>query len=231
MTSSPIDSLPAELLFRLRAGPLCVWRWIADRLTDQRSDRLFGISSSRAGTNDSELISPEFVRYQAVSYRDMREILNGLAISQHDVFLDFGCGLGRAVCLAATYRFSAVTGVEISPRLCELARRNLQAVQPKFRCPEVQVIQANAIEYEIPPNVSVVFFFNPFTGATLRKVLDNIDQSLHDSPRKLRILFYGTVSTEAFRKEAASQRSLRLQAETRLKTGARALTYTAGDSR
>lgn len=231
MTSSPIDALPAELLFRLRAGPLCIWRWIADRLTDRRSDRSFGISSSMAETSKSELTSPDFVHYQAVSYRDMHEILDALAISPHDVFLDFGCGLGRAVCLAAIYPFSAVTGVEISPRLCELARRNLQAVRQKFRCPEVQVIQANAIEYAIPPHVSVIFFFNPFTGATLQRVLDNIDESLHESPRNLRILFYGTVSTEAFRKEAANHHSLRPQAEIRLKTGARALTYTAGDSR
>lgn len=230
MTSPPTDSLAAELLFRLRAGPLCASRWIADRLRDRRSDRLFGISSSAAHTSDSALTSPEFVHYQAVSYRDMREILNNLAISQHDVFLDFGCGSGRAVCLAATYPFATVIGVDISKSLCEFARRNIQTVQHKLRSLNVQVVHANAAEYEIPANVSVIFFFNPFTGHTMEEVLSNIDRSLGEYPRKLRIVFYGTVSTKAFRTQAGRHRFLRLQAETRLKTGAISLTYVAGAS-
>ncbi len=216
----------AEIRFRARRSPWKMCRWIADRLFDSHSDRRFGIvSSERKGAADLALPSPDFVHYQAVSYSDMRELLAHLTVEPSDVFLDYGAGMGRAVCLAASYRFRAVLGVEISPELCQIARRNIALVLPKLTCQDVRIVQADALQYAVPSEVSVVFFFNPFGGAALSRVLDNLADSVRNSPRKLQVIFYGTVSGERFRKEAAARAWLTLESESILATGALVLRY------
>ncbi len=198
---------------------------MADRLSDKRLDEQFGISSSATERAPAVPCSPEFVRYQAVSYADMREILDSLAISEGDVFLDFGAGMGRAVCLAATYPFRAAMGVEISPELCRQARLNIENVRHKLHCDQVSIVEANAISYPIAADVSVIFFFNPFSGTVLQSVLANIARSFSRTPRPMQVIFYGTVSTERFRREVAQHPAFRLRANRKLRTGARALLY------
>lgn len=216
----------AEVFFRLRRGPRRTWHWIADRLRDSQYDREFGISSSpKIQLKEPGLTSPELVHYQAVSYGDMRELLQLLAIGPSDVFLDYGSGMGRAVCLAATYPFKSVIGVEISAELCGIARRNLSQARGKLRCRDVRILEGDAADYQIPDEASVFFFFNPFRGSVLSKVLDNIARSVRESSRKIQVIFYGTVSSEHFRAQAGKHAWLSLTSETVLRTGAVVLLY------
>ena len=60
-----------------------------------------------------------------------------------DVFVDFGCGKGRVLFLAARYRFARIIGVELSERMAEQARRNLA------REPRVVVEVANAAAWPV----------------------------------------------------------------------------------
>ncbi|MBV8867136.1 MAG: class I SAM-dependent methyltransferase [Acidobacteriaceae bacterium] len=227
---SNLAALLAELVFRLRGGPLRTSRWIADRIRDHRYDREFGISSSaQPQLKYTGLTSPDSVHYQAVSYSDMRELLTLLAIGPSDVFLDYGSGMGRAVCLAATYPLRGVIGVEISPELSSIARRNLDQARDKLLCRDVRIVQSNAADYEPPSEVSIFFFFNPFHGSLLARVLDNVARSLRNSPRNIQIIFYGTVSSYHFRAQAAKHEWLKLSAETVLRTGAVALLYLNAD--
>ncbi len=223
--------LIAELSFRLRGGPRRAWHWISDRLRDSQYDREFGISSSpRKQLTGSSLSSPEFVHYQAVSYSDMRDVLALLAIGPSDVFVDFGSGMGRAICLAATYPFRAVIGLELSSELCQLSRHNLDQARAKLQCRNVQIIEGNAVDYEVPDAVTVFFFFNPFRGSVLAQVLENIARSVRRSPRAIQLLFYGTVSSEHFRLQAAKHEWLKLSSKTILRTGAVALLYRNAES-
>lgn len=216
----------SEVFFRSRGGPRRMWRWVADRLRDSRYDREFGISSSpQQQSKNSGLTSPELVHYQAVSYSDMRELLQSLAIGSSDVFLDYGSGMGRAVCLAATYPFRTVIGVEISPDLCGIARHNISQVSGKLRCRDVRIAEGNAADYEIPGEVSIFFFFNPFRGSVLARVLNNVARSVREFPRRIQMIFYGTVASNHFRAQAAKHEWLKLDVETVLGTGALVLLY------
>ncbi len=216
----------SEIAFRVRGGPLKACTWALDRLLDARQDRRFGISSAeRRSSRELGLRSPEFVEYQAVSYVDMRQLLAQLPIASGDVFLDYGSGMGRAVCLAAVYPFSRVIGVEISPELCRIAGQNIERVRHRLRSPDVQIVQASALEYLPPEDANTFFLFNPFGGTALSRVLENIRTSVSHSQRNIRIIFYGTVSTRRFQLEAATQNWLRLESEIVLKSGAKALLY------
>src|SRR5262249_36015932 len=104
-------------------------------------------------------------------------------------------GMGRVVCLAATYPFRSVIGVELSASLCLIAKRNIDNVRLKLRCQEIKIVNVNAVDYTVPDEVSVMFFFNPFRGPVMEKVLANIMVSLRAKPRRVLILFYGDLAT------------------------------------
>ena len=111
--------LACEVAFRLRlAWPYHV-RWLADRLGDSSCDKKFGIASAkRQSLAKLGLELPDCADYQPVSYVDFQKFFESLPIGSNDVLLDFGSGMGRALCLAATYPFRSVIGVEMSPELC-----------------------------------------------------------------------------------------------------------------
>ncbi len=218
--------LVPELAFRRRL-PWRHWlNWFFDRATDGYLDRKFGISSSeRRSLAQLGLDLPDGIDYQPVSYRDLRKLLDSVPLRPQDAFLDFGSGMGRALCIAAQYPLRSVVGVEISPELCEIARRNIDRVRAKLQCRDVQIVNSNAIDYKIPPEISIIYFFNPFVGDIMRRVLNNIATTLRGSPRKLLVLFYGTASSEAFRNEAKECSWLALRSEIILPTGTIGLIY------
>ena len=216
----------AEILFRLKHGPLPTLRWIVARLTDAAADRRFGIdSSTERSAADLGFDSPDYVHYQPAAYRDLREIFALLQLQSHDVFVDLGCGMGRVVCLAATHPVKSVVGVDISPELCAIARRNLERIAAKIQSRETAITQSDAAAFKIPPQTSVIFLFNPFSGAVLQQVLGNIRDSVEKNPRPLRLLFCGTLSTLDFAAAAKNHPRLKLSSKHVLSTGFVALLY------
>lgn len=133
---------------------------------------------------------PEGQSYEAVSYRALRAIFKRIAPApgDHDVFLDAGCGMGRALAAAARYPFQRVEGFDISQHLVTLAHHNLAVPNRKRRCQAVHVTQANAAHYAVPDDVTTVFLFNPFRGSILEAFLNQLAASLLRRPRRLRLV-------------------------------------------
>ncbi len=73
-------------------------------------------------------------------------------------------------------------------------RRNLQ--QARRRCQQIEIIASPAETYAIPDDVSVLYLFNPFRGATLKKVIQNLADSLQRSPRKLTLIYVLPIQQE-----------------------------------
>jgi SAM-dependent methyltransferase len=216
----------AELVYRMKRGPIRLTYWILDRLLDANFDRRFGIhSSARQKHEELGLHSEDFEDYQPLSYLDLRSLLGSVPIRSSDVFLDYGCGMGRPVCVAATYAFRAVYGVELSTELCRIAERNIASARPRFHAAEVRIINANAASFAVPDDINFVFFFNPFGGEVLNSTLLKLRESLMRSPRKLRLVFCGTLSAERFRAEALRHDWLQLESERTLTTGVLSLLY------
>ncbi len=220
-----LPALLSEAIFHLRQGPRRTWQWIIDRVNDSRFDREFGICSARRRVAQLGSGSSDFFPYQPASYRDLKEILDKLNIGLGEVLLDLGAGMGRAVCVAATYPFEAVIGVEISTELCAIAKHNLKATQDKLKCKNVQIVNSDAARYEIPDCVSIIYLFNPFGGAVLTQVLENVAASLNRAPRPVRVVFSGTISSRHFEHEAGRHEWLELGSRTVLGTGVIALSY------
>jgi SAM-dependent methyltransferase len=94
----------------------------------------------------------------------------------HDaVFVDVGCGMGRALLLASEHPFKQIVGIELSPALHAIACENLAAARGlAVRCRDVRIRRADARRFGYPPGDLVVFLFNPFDHEALRAVLDRI---------------------------------------------------------
>lgn len=153
-------------------------------------DRKRGVSTS-AEVTDSALGFADSANhaYVATDYAVITRALNSITIDPaKDVFVDVGCGKGRVVLAAAEFPFRRVIGVEMSESLLDVARHNMEAVSQKA-CKSVELIHSDATAWDIPPDVNVMFFFNPFDGDVLAKVCSNIRNSLEQHPRRLHIIY------------------------------------------
>ena len=106
-----------------------------------------------------------------------------------DVFIDYGCGKGRAVVVAATHPFRRVIGVEFAPTLADVARENVAAAKSHLRCDDVEIVTENAMHYVVPDDANVLFLFNPFSKHVMEGVLDRIRESLDRSPREIEVFY------------------------------------------
>jgi SAM-dependent methyltransferase len=84
-----------------------------------------------------EAAVPDAIRYVPTNERVMRHVLQNLGIDYRNyVFVDLGCGEGRAVLIASEFPFERVIGVELSPKTSALARENVAVygVNGRSRC-------------------------------------------------------------------------------------------------
>jgi len=105
------------------------------------------------------------------------------------VFIDFGCGKGKALLLASELPFKAIIGLELLPRLARAAEENVRTYRGPRKCTALQVACIDAVEYAIPNEPAICYFYDPFGADVMAKVLDNIRRSLAAAPREL-VIFY-----------------------------------------
>jgi SAM-dependent methyltransferase len=182
--------LASRILARLRShGPAGLLHHAGHHLSELYNERRLGIRTSGHISPTALGLGPLSKPYAPVSYRSFRAVMAGVHLrAGRDVFLDYGAGKGRAVVLAATYPFRRVVGVEISPKLSALARENTRRASRRLLCP-VEIVTADAAEYPLPDEVTVVHLFDPFEGPVLVRVFESIHESLRRSPRALTILY------------------------------------------
>jgi hypothetical protein len=138
--------------------------------------------------------------YEAIRPTEFDEIINCIRIRHEEFFfIDFGSGMGRALLLASDFPFKKIIGIEFSRRLHQTAMENICKYQSEYqKCRNIEPICMDATQYMIPGEKAVFFLYNPFKGAVMAKVLDNIQKSLEESPREAFILYYNPVCLELF---------------------------------
>lgn len=151
----------------------------------------------RAGIRTEGFVSAEELgfeahreRYQPAGWFQLRRILPVRQVGPQDVFIDVGSGMGRVVYQAAAwYPFRRVIGLELSERLNVIARDNLRRAEPRLRCPEVEIVTADVLEYELPDDVNVVYLNNPFNGPVFEAAIDRLLASMRRRPRAVRVIY------------------------------------------
>jgi SAM-dependent methyltransferase len=164
------------------------WRWrqALERVNELR----FGAETSHDVSHaELGLEGGERIWYVPSEWTALRRALRSLDVGRDDVFVDFGSGKGRAVLAAARLPFKRVVGVEVSEVLTEVAGRNVERSAHRLRCRDVDLVRADALEFQIPDDVTVAYFFCPFTGSVFRAVIERLIASYDRSPRRLRVVY------------------------------------------
>ena len=134
------------------------------------------------------------VLYQATRVLPLRQLFEKLNISKESTLVDIGCGKGRVLLVASEFGFEDVRGIEFSPSLCEIAKKNIIKFKNKTgRTSSFRVVISDAAQYQFEDDEDVFFLYNPFDEVILNKVLQNISASLNRCNRKVQIIYANAV--------------------------------------
>lgn len=126
----------------------------------------------------------------SVFHRIMERLNDSLASNwSRFTFIDLGSGKGRALLLASGCGFKKVIGVEITPRLEEIAQRNIKrfaSVQPGS---PIFASLADAAEFVFPQGPLLVYMWNAFSQPVLDRVVAHLRESYQRSPREIYIVY------------------------------------------
>ena len=131
------------------------------------------------------------VHYAPTPYADIFRLLRMVGLGENDVFVDLGCGLGRAVFAASWMGAKRAVGIDVVPALCQRAEENRQSSRLADRA--IDFVCDHAANYR-HRDTSVLFMFHPFGEVTMRQVLRGIAENLtEESAKNFRIVYRNPV--------------------------------------
>ena len=136
--------------------------------------------------------------YRATKAAPMRKLMDAAELPEKKVFVDMGCGKGKALLIAADYGCQKLIGVESSPSLCEQARANLHTRLKDKSDVTFEIVQCDAAKFEFRDDENVIYFYNPFAPQIIRSVLMSLERSLQRTPRSVWLLYYVSEFNEPF---------------------------------
>lgn len=167
-------------------------------------DRLYGIDTG--GIVPVEKIHPDrslqakIIPYLGSQPSIVRRAVSALGDTRDYVFVDLGCGKGRATAVASEFPFRAVTGIELSSALAATARANAAAIAHQFPDrAKVTIAEANVIDYPLPAGPTVFFNYHAFGAEIIGKVLARCEAALAlgQLPHMF-FVYYNPVHSELF---------------------------------
>jgi hypothetical protein len=144
-------------------------------------DRLLGVFHSPYQPTEPVLFHEMLEALQQQADLDFREF----------TFIDLGSGKGRTLLLASDYPFRRIVGVELLPALHQIAKENLQKYSSESqKCFALESLCEDATAFAFPAEPMVLYLFNPFPEAGLKRMLVNLEHSLRQNPRPVYVLYH-----------------------------------------
>lgn len=180
---------------RLRGGP----RSEFDTVHGVDTDGEFG---GWTFLSDLDIASPNWIH--GVNYcgiepaRFLAALLSVEVKHEKFLFIDLGSGKGRALLMASEFPFRRVIGVEFSPELHAIAEKNIRQYRRTSNgCSVVESVCMDFVDFALPPEPSVLYFYEPCDDVLFARVLDKIRHSRHEHPRPLHLIYMAPGNKEA----------------------------------
>jgi SAM-dependent methyltransferase len=146
-------------------------------------DREFGVDTLGALAEDQitrdKRLAAQIAGYLGSQPSIVRRSLAALGPVEEYTLLDFGCGKGRAAIVASEFPFRQVIGVELSPVLSAQAHANVAIIASRFpERPGITIINANVLEFALPPGKLAIFAFHPFGAEILAGMVKRLEAAL-----------------------------------------------------
>ena len=129
-------------------------------------------------------LSDEMVAYQPTPARHLFDLIRRIRLTQQDVFIDLGSGLGHAPLLIAISTEAHAVGIELEPSYVECARdaaHELALTRATFLAQDARAADLS--------NGTVFYLYTPFRGSIFRSVLDRLQEEA--KRREIRICTFG----------------------------------------
>ena len=105
-------------------------------------------------------------------------------------FIDLGCGKGRALIVASEFHFREIIGVELSPTLANIARKNAQIIKARFSGRTgILIKEGDAGAFQFPAGNLVVYLYNPFGREVLLRVIAALEMAISAHPREVYVVY------------------------------------------
>jgi len=128
---------------------------------------------------DGPALPPGGVPYLPCSVEVLLRVIDEAPVRSTDVFVDIGAGPGRAIALVHLLTGAGAIGLEIQPELARAAH----ALTARLGLSRVQCLEGDAATAAgFMVTGSVFFFYCPFSGARLAKVLDDLEPIARTRP-------------------------------------------------
>lgn len=194
------DALVLTLGSVRKRGVVATFGILATSAVDLWYDWRHGTHTSGWSSLDTlSISSPNRVRgraYQATPALAFTRLLQKVHIPRDAGFVDFGCGKGRALLLAAEAGFTRVVGIEFATELVVEAQRNVDRwLSARKRACDIRIVEGDVLDYPIAQPDRVFFLFNPFDEVILDGVLDRIEASLKAAPREVWIIYHNPLES------------------------------------
>lgn len=130
-------------------------------------------------------------RYQPTSPEMFTQILEAYPLPYEEcIFIDCGSGKGRVLLLASELPFKRIIGVEFASDLAEIARSNIQGYRsPTQECGHLETVCVDATVFPFPEEPTILYMYNPFAGAVMKKFIQHVENSLKEYPRSFFVLY------------------------------------------
>ena len=153
-------------------------------MTEIEWDSLLKIQTT--GRDDSNADQYRYP-YEPTPYPVLERLAGSGLIGKRNLLLDYGCGKGRVDFFLAWQLRCRCIGVDYDTRKIRTAMVNRYKAVSGIR---TEFVLAPAEEYQIPEKVDRIYFFNPFSGQILQKVLARIRDSWYARPRQIFLFVY-----------------------------------------
>jgi SAM-dependent methyltransferase len=139
-------------------------------------------------------------RYQPTAWGSFGDVIRHLRVACEEfVFVDFGSGKGRVLFMASNFPFKRIVGIEFSPKLSAIAERNIRNYRNQDqKCHVLQSLCMDAVDYPLPSEPAVFYFYNPFQESVLQSVAANIRASFYRHPREMVIVYQNPIFANVF---------------------------------
>jgi hypothetical protein len=105
-------------------------------------------------------------------------------------FIDIGAGKGRGLLVASEYHFRKVIGIELNPAMAAIARQNVahwtrahSEDSTAKRLAAIEVLEQDALEFDLPATPTLLFLFHPFEAPVLKQLLRRIETQFAARPK------------------------------------------------
>lgn len=137
--------------------------------------------------------------YEPIQHRVFGAIVKAANIHPAGfTFVDYGSGKGRAMLLAAEFRFGKVIGIEFASALHAAASDNIAAYRKKRPHAQIENVLQDAATFNIPKEKTFLYFYNPFGPQVLDKVAALIERHVSDHALDTFIAYRNPVHAAVF---------------------------------